>query len=251
MSSNIIYNSYVYLWYDTRAKLFYVGGHKGTVEDSYICSSVMMLRAYKKRPESFKFRVLEYIKGSNDDLRKAEQKWLDLIKEEELYWTPNIYNKTVRYYNQKKNSSGGNGKSNKGKRKIVPAWNKGMTKNEMLNYKKIRPVVQKPKTKELKTKEPKISKKNSCRVYFYKCEKCNNDFCSRKIERRFCSTTCRSRNNASMVKENGMKKIHVRERYSKLVTGRKRQYRQDDSWFWYYPNKADPLFDRVESIPQT
>jgi len=136
MSTNI-YNSYIYIWYDTRAKLFYVGGHKGTVEDSYVCSNPMMLRAYKKRPESFKFRVLEYVNGSNDDLRKAEQKWLNLIKEEELYWTPNIYNKSDRYYNQKEISSGGNGKANKGR---IP-WNKGISwsieiKNKISNSKK-------------------------------------------------------------------------------------------------------------------
>lgn len=113
-----IYTGYVYLWYDTKAKLFYLGGHKGRVEDSYICSNKMMLNAYNKRPETFKFKVLEYVCGNNIDLRDAEQRWLNKIKESELYWTPNIYNKTVRYYNQKKNSSGGNGSANKGNSNI-------------------------------------------------------------------------------------------------------------------------------------
>lgn len=112
--SNIQYTGYVYLWYDTRAKLFYLGGHKGKVEDSYICSNKMMLRAYNKRPDTFKFRVLEFVYGDNTELRISEQKWLDKIKDSELYWTPNIYNKTVRYYNQKKHASGGNGSANKG-----------------------------------------------------------------------------------------------------------------------------------------
>lgn len=74
-----------------------------------------MLRAYKKRPETFKIRILEYINGSLNDLRVAEQRWLDMIKDSELYWTTNIYNKTVKYYNQKKQSAGGNGNANKGK----------------------------------------------------------------------------------------------------------------------------------------
>lgn len=113
-----IYTGYIYLWYDTKAKLFYLGGHKGKVEDSYVCSNKMMLRAYKKRPETFKFKVLEYITGDNVVLREAEQRWLNMINEDELYWTPNIYNKTVRYYNQKKNSAGGNGSANKGNSKI-------------------------------------------------------------------------------------------------------------------------------------
>jgi hypothetical protein len=34
-----IYTGYIYLWYDTKAKLFYIGGHHGQVTDSYICSS--------------------------------------------------------------------------------------------------------------------------------------------------------------------------------------------------------------------
>lgn len=119
-----IYTGYVYLWYDTKAKLFYLGGHKGKVKDSYICSNKMMLRAYKKRPETFRFKVLEYVNGDNSVLREAEQRWLNMIKDEELYWTPNIYNKTVKYYNKKKCSSGGNGSANKGK--SHPAWNKGL-----------------------------------------------------------------------------------------------------------------------------
>lgn len=97
-----IYTGYVYLWYDTKAKLFYLGGHKGKVEDSYICSNHMMLRAYKKRPTTFKLKILEYVYGDTGSLREAEQRWLNMIKDSELYWTSNIYNKTVRYYNKKK-----------------------------------------------------------------------------------------------------------------------------------------------------
>lgn len=113
-----IYTGYIYLWYDTKSKLFYLGGHKGKIEDSYVCSNAKMLNAYKKRPETFRFRVLEYVIGDNTSLRLAEQKWLDKIKDEELYWTPNIHAKTVKYYNQKKHSSGGNGSANKGNSKI-------------------------------------------------------------------------------------------------------------------------------------
>lgn len=89
----------------------------GKVEDSYICSSRTMMRAYKKRPESFRFRVLEYVYGDLTDLRLCEQKWLDKIDDSELLLTPNVEAGTVRYYNVKKFSAGGNGKgTNKGKR---------------------------------------------------------------------------------------------------------------------------------------
>ena len=127
------YTGYVYIWYDTRAKLFYIGGHKGTVEDSYICSNTMMLRAYKKRPQSFRFRILQYVSGDNKSLREAEQYWLDKIKDRELYWTPNIKEGSVRYYNKKKTSSGGNGSANKGK-STIGGHNKGkpMTEEQKL-----------------------------------------------------------------------------------------------------------------------
>ena len=122
---SIEYIGYIYIWYDTKAKFFYIGGHKGTPEDSYICSNKKMLNAYKKRPDSFRFRVLEYVQGTLKDLRESEQKWLNMIKDEELYWTPNIYNETVKYYNMKKNSAGGNGSANKGN-KNIGGWNRGL-----------------------------------------------------------------------------------------------------------------------------
>lgn len=119
------YTGYIYIWYDTKSKFFYIGGHKGKVEDSYICSNKMMLRAYKKRPDTFKMKILQYINGDNKLLREAEQYWLNMIKDEELYWTPNIKNGTVKYYNQKKISAGGNGNANKGNSNIG-GWNRGL-----------------------------------------------------------------------------------------------------------------------------
>ena len=91
----------------------------GRVEDSYVCSSKTMLRAYCKRPETFRFKVLEYTQGSNKVLRKVEQKWLDFIAKEELLTTLNVQNGTVKYYNVKRFAAGGNGLgTNKGNSNI-------------------------------------------------------------------------------------------------------------------------------------
>jgi len=125
MSIDNIYTGYIYLWYDTKAKFFYLGGHKGLVKDRYVCSSKTMLRAYNKRPETFTFKVLEYVNGSVKDLREAEQRWLDKIDDSELMTSENVQNNTCRYYNVKKNAVGGNGSANKGK--SHKAWNKGLT----------------------------------------------------------------------------------------------------------------------------
>lgn len=120
-----IYTGYVYIWKDTKNKFYYIGGHHGKISDRYICSSKAMKRAYDKRPETFKFKVLEFVNGTTKTLREIEQKWLNLIKDSELMTTENIKNKTCRYYNVKKNSVGGNGKgTNKGK--SHPPWNKGL-----------------------------------------------------------------------------------------------------------------------------
>ena len=121
-----IYTSYIYIWYDTKSRFFYIGGHKGKVEDSYICSNKPMKRAYNKRPETFRFKVLEYVNGDVKELREAEQKWLDMIQDQELMNTKNVQNKTCRYYNVKKNSVGGNGSANKGNSNIG-GWNRGLT----------------------------------------------------------------------------------------------------------------------------
>ena len=244
-----IYTGYVYLWYDTRAKFFYLGGHKGKVEDSYICSNKMMLRAYKKRPETFKFRVLEYVYGDNKALREAEQRWLNMIKDEELYWTPNIYNKTVRYYNQKKHSAGGNGTANKGKSR--PSWSKGYTKDEinlrrdgLLSFFPLDIPKKLPKRRQLDKSKTKIkeAKPKFCKVYSHICEKCAKNFYHKKDDIRFCSLSCRASNAASLVKVNGMKKEQTRKSFSNLTTGRKMSTREDGTRYWTYPDNEGVYF---------
>lgn len=190
-----IYTGYIYLWYDTKAKLFYLGGHKGKVEDSYICSSKMMLRAYKKRPETFKFKVLEYITGDNIVLREAEQRWLNMINEDELYWTPNIYNKTVRYYNQKKNSAGGNGSANKGNSNIggwnrglkldSPAWNKGQ--RGISPHSEETKLVMSQKKKEYWEMR---GRKRTLRSF--DCPVCKSKIETRNQNKKTCSISCRN-----------------------------------------------------------
>lgn len=153
------YTGYIYIWYDTKAKFFYLGGHFGQVEDKYICSNSMMLRAYNKRPETFRFKVLEYVNGSVTDLRNAEQRWLDKIKDEELYWTPNIYAKTVRYYNQKKNAFGGSVKGHK-KNRTKPSPFKGIPMSEEQKIKISEAKKGKKFTEEHKTKLRKPHRKD-------------------------------------------------------------------------------------------
>ena len=82
---------FVYIWYDSKNKRYYIGSHWGTEDDGYICSSRWMRNAYKRRPNSFKRRIISRIYTCRKDLLIKEYTWLSMIKQEEL--------KGIRYYN--------------------------------------------------------------------------------------------------------------------------------------------------------
>lgn len=81
---------FVYLWYDLKKKRFYIGSHWGEENDGYICSSNWMKQAYKRRPETFKRRILAWVSSSRRELLDEEFRWLNMIDENEL---------GTRYYN--------------------------------------------------------------------------------------------------------------------------------------------------------
>ena len=90
---------FVYLWFDTLRKMFYIGSHAGSEDDGYIASSVRCKRAVTKRPDTFKRKILARVRGSRKDLLAEETRWLQMIKVEEL---------GTKYYNLKRVAAGGN-----------------------------------------------------------------------------------------------------------------------------------------------
>lgn len=50
--------AFVYCWTDIKINKLYVGWHKGSIDDGYICSSKLMLEEYKKRPHDFKREII-------------------------------------------------------------------------------------------------------------------------------------------------------------------------------------------------
>lgn len=91
MSKQTIKTSgFVYIWYDRKHKRYYIGSHWGSENDGYICSSPWMKQAYLHRPEDFKRRILERVATTRKDLFLQEERWLSMIKKEEL---------KHRYYN--------------------------------------------------------------------------------------------------------------------------------------------------------
>lgn len=106
---------FIYLWYDRRRKMFYLGSHFYG-KKNYICGSLRMKRAYHKRQEDFKRRILFKLKkGTKEELQRIEKQWLMLIKESEL---------GTRYYNLKREATGGHGGTNKGFRHSLEAKTK-------------------------------------------------------------------------------------------------------------------------------
>lgn len=90
---------FIYLWYDKTKKKYYLGSHLGSPSDGYVGSNDHLLKAYRKRPDSFKRRILEsHVDINSKELLHREQLWLNLIKPEEL---------DSKYYNLKKVAAGG------------------------------------------------------------------------------------------------------------------------------------------------
>ena len=86
---------FVYLWLDKKHKRYYVGCHWGSIDDGYVCSSPWMMQAYRIRPHDFRRRILKNNIPSRVELYEEEQRWLNLIKEDEI----KPKNDKPRYYN--------------------------------------------------------------------------------------------------------------------------------------------------------
>jgi hypothetical protein len=66
--------AFVYCWTDHKTKKLYIGSHKGSVDDGYVCSSKYMMIEYKKRPFDFTRHIVA--EGNVKDIRKLESKIL-------------------------------------------------------------------------------------------------------------------------------------------------------------------------------
>ena len=72
--------AFVYLWRDSINKKFYLGYHKGSIDDNYAHSSTVMESfTMNTKPDGFKRRILAV--GSSDEMMKLEQMLLVNRKE--------------------------------------------------------------------------------------------------------------------------------------------------------------------------
>lgn len=88
---------FVYIWFDVRKNMYYVGCHWGNETDGYICSSKWMRDAYRRRPQDFRRRVIK-TNLSREQMFLEEQRYFNMIKPEEVksrYYNLNIKNNEV------------------------------------------------------------------------------------------------------------------------------------------------------------
>jgi hypothetical protein len=85
-------DSFVYIWHNIETNRKYIGVHKGTPDDGYICSSKTMLEDYKKNPSIFTRQVIAH--GTFEDMYVLETKMLHEIDAA----------KNPQYYNQSNNN---------------------------------------------------------------------------------------------------------------------------------------------------
>lgn len=83
-------NSFVYRWTDTITGMMYIGAHKGTLDDGYVCSSKYMLKEYSMRPNTFQRQIIAEFEDYND-CRKFE---IELLKLVDAKSNPQYYNRS-------------------------------------------------------------------------------------------------------------------------------------------------------------
>ena len=84
--------AFVYLWYDSRNKMFYLGKHKGTPDDGYTHSSSMWQQFKNDNiPQGVRRRIISW--GTNEDMHELETKLL--LNRKEKCWD-RYYNASIR-----------------------------------------------------------------------------------------------------------------------------------------------------------
>lgn len=193
---------------------------------------------YRHNPQYFKRKILQYVLDSTgNEILAAELRWLSMVKDEEL---------GKRYYNRKNKNFG----NTRGCTKSY-VWNQGLTKAECDEYKLMR----KNKLFCLLSEKPT---RGTMFVHMLEkdCNFCSNKFFTKRGGK-FCSSNCAGKFNGLLQRGKEKSKhtvpswnkgIHnptaaelgrrTAAKQSATVTGRKRAYKEDGSWFWIYPNKT-------------
>ena len=83
--------AFVYMWYDSKNSMYYIGYHKGTPDDGYTHSSSIM-ESFKIAPKGFRRRILAY--GTPDEMMQLES---DLLKNRKERCWDKYYNVITQF----------------------------------------------------------------------------------------------------------------------------------------------------------
>lgn len=145
-------DSFVYCWTDHKHKKLYIGAHKGTVTDGYICSSKLMLEEYSLRPQDFTRHIIA--EGTYEDVLSLEVSLLRSVnaKINEDYY--NLHNGDGKFYNKKQ--------SEESKRKMslskMGKKHTEETKRKLSLHKHSEETKQKLRELRLKQSDPRLGK---------------------------------------------------------------------------------------------
>jgi len=107
--------AFVYCWTDKVTNKLYIGAHKGSEDDGYVCSSKYLMNEYKQRPNDFSRQIIA--KGTFKDMFVFESKILQSLNASKDPMMYNRQNNDRKHYNYK-------GHSEDTKNKIGQANNK-------------------------------------------------------------------------------------------------------------------------------
>lgn len=82
-------DSFVYIWTNLTTGKKYIGVHKGSSDDGYICSSKIMLEEYQINPSNFKREIIAH--GLFEDMYNLETK---MLREANAAENSNYYNQS-------------------------------------------------------------------------------------------------------------------------------------------------------------
>ena len=83
--------AFVYMWYDSKNSMYYIGYHKGTPDDGYTHSSSIM-ESFKIAPKGFRRRILAY--GTRVEMMQLES---DLLKNRKEKCWDKYYNVITQF----------------------------------------------------------------------------------------------------------------------------------------------------------
>jgi len=146
--------SFLYIWYDTKNKKYYLGKHKGTPDDSYTHSSTIMESFNKDNTPSYmKRRILAY--GTDEEMCLLEHECLKNRKEKKWERYYNVHVGDPRYVDQRGENS--------------PLYKHGMSYDKEWNRERWKLYYQKNRDKRIENQRQYV-KENKDKVKEYQRE---------------------------------------------------------------------------------